>query len=322
MPKNSKCIEMNNLPLVTIGVPAYKAQFLAEALESLVNQTYANIKLLVVDDCSPEDLNAVVERFRTGHKIEYVRNEINLGGGDLCRNWNKCLELAQGEFFILAADDDVYDTRFVELMVEITVQYPDADLFHSRISKINEQGETLSYSEACFPFETAAEFIHFRLERRRHQQISDFMFRSQKLKAAGGFVSFPCGWHSDDATTFILSLNGVAWRPEVLFHWRTSDVNLSSRKDLALEKIKGSFQFLDWMGNLLPKLTPHSAVDTLFLASIKRNANESILRQVNMDLAIGGVGALVRFIIMKKPRGVSARFYFKLALAKLRRLVR
>ena len=71
-------------------MPAWKGAWLAEAIESILAQTYKNIELIVVDDCSPEDLRSIVERY-DDPRISYHRNENNLGGIHLTKQWMHCV---------------------------------------------------------------------------------------------------------------------------------------------------------------------------------------------------------------------------------------
>ena len=95
---------MVNLSFV---LPAFKRRFLKEAVASILSQTYSDFELIVVDDCSPEDLKSICDEFSDA-RLKYVRNEVNLGGKNLVNNWNRCLELATGEYCVLASDDDIY----------------------------------------------------------------------------------------------------------------------------------------------------------------------------------------------------------------------
>ena len=104
--------------LVTIAIPAYKATFLRKAISSALKQTYSNIELIVVDDCSPENLESITKEFNDS-RICYYKNTTNLGKNDPSKNWNKCLEYANGEFFALLCDDDTYEPTVVEEMLKL-----------------------------------------------------------------------------------------------------------------------------------------------------------------------------------------------------------
>ena len=69
---------MNNIKY-TFLLPAYKAKYLKEALDSLLDQTYKDFKIIVSDDNSPEDIRGIVDSF-DDVRIEYRKNKNNIGG--------------------------------------------------------------------------------------------------------------------------------------------------------------------------------------------------------------------------------------------------
>ena len=89
-------------------LPAWKGRYLREAILSILNQSYSDFELIVVDDCSPDPLEKIVEAFKDP-RIEYHHNEHNIGGRDLVAQWNHCLQYAHGDYVILATDDDLYE---------------------------------------------------------------------------------------------------------------------------------------------------------------------------------------------------------------------
>lgn len=92
--------------LVSIFIPTYNREVLLErAINSVINQTYTNIELIIVDDCSTDCTEAVVKFYQnTDTRIKYIRNSENLGA---CASRNKAIRAAQGEF-ITGLDDDDY----------------------------------------------------------------------------------------------------------------------------------------------------------------------------------------------------------------------
>ena len=55
-------------------LPAYKARFFREAIESILNQTYSEFELIIVNDASPEDLDSIVNSY-SDERIRYYRNK-------------------------------------------------------------------------------------------------------------------------------------------------------------------------------------------------------------------------------------------------------
>lgn len=84
----------------TIAIPAYKSDFLKECIESILNQTFQDFELIIIDDASPYPIREIISQFNDP-RISYYRNKTNSGAINVVDNWNKCLSLAQGEYFCL-----------------------------------------------------------------------------------------------------------------------------------------------------------------------------------------------------------------------------
>ncbi|MDB5259214.1 MAG: glycosyltransferase [Candidatus Taylorbacteria bacterium] len=90
-------------PIVSVCIPAYnREQFLHEAIQSVIGQTYRNIEILVSDDASPADLSSVVKSF-DDPRIRFFRQERNLG---FIGNWNFCIDQSRGDYIKIMGDDD------------------------------------------------------------------------------------------------------------------------------------------------------------------------------------------------------------------------
>ena len=101
-------------PLVSIVLPTYKrAHLLAQAIRSVLAQTYTNLELIIVDDNSPDDTAAVVQSFDDA-RIRYVKNEPNL---KLPRALNRGFSLSRGAFLTWTSDDNLYADNAIEKMI-------------------------------------------------------------------------------------------------------------------------------------------------------------------------------------------------------------
>lgn len=136
--------------MISIILPAYKQKYLADMLDSLMAQTYQDLELIIVDDASPEDIIGVVSRY-SDSRIQYYRNEKNIGGSDLVKNWNHCLEYAKGELLLLASDDDIYAPTYLEEMVRLADDNPEVDMFHCRVAVIDDNGKLIHAGEPWLP---------------------------------------------------------------------------------------------------------------------------------------------------------------------------
>lgn len=111
-------------PTVTFVVPCYRlAHLLGECLESILTQSYREIEVLVMDDCSPDDTPAVARSFGDD-RVRHVRNEPNLGH---LRNYNKGIGLARGKYiWLISADDRLRSPEAVARYVHAMERHPDA----------------------------------------------------------------------------------------------------------------------------------------------------------------------------------------------------
>lgn len=232
-----------NTPLVTIAIPAYKADFLREAISSALNQTYSNIELVIVDDYSPEKVDDAVKSF-DDPRIHYYRNEKNIGANDPSINWNKCLEYAKGEYFALLCDDDTYELTFVEEMLKLANDYPDVKVFRARAKTINAKNLTVNWYPSAPAFETGFDYMYQKLSGFRRQTISEFLYRTDYIKELGGYTNMPRAWTADSLSIFKFAWkNGISSTQDILVNYRESGKNISSKNADALPKLDALLLF-------------------------------------------------------------------------------
>ncbi len=102
--------------LVSICIPTYNGErYLKECLDTVLEQTYANLEIIVVDDCSKDATCEIIEEYiRKDSRIKLYRNTENSG---LVGNWNKCLEIAQGEWIKFIFQDDLVTADCIEKQI-------------------------------------------------------------------------------------------------------------------------------------------------------------------------------------------------------------
>ncbi|WP_427162642.1 glycosyltransferase family 2 protein [Aliinostoc sp. HNIBRCY26] len=101
-------------PLVSVITPTYnRPDYLKAALTSAVRQTYRHIEIIVSDNCSPENPQAIVESFNDP-RIRFSRNTTNLG---MFGNTIKAFKMARGKYVASLLDDDMWEADFLEKLV-------------------------------------------------------------------------------------------------------------------------------------------------------------------------------------------------------------
>lgn len=249
------------MPEFSFIMPAWKALYLHEAIESIVAQTAPEWELVVVDDCSPEDLKSIVGSFGDS-RIRYERNPENIGGADLVAQWNHCLSFARGEYVVLAADDDLYAPDFLQECRRLARKYPQADVIRSAVEQIDGRGAHLEDDWILPEFTGAAEYFRLWVSGKAFTCIGNFAFRKSALERLGGFLRFPCAFGSDIATPIELAAGGVAHTSGMLFRFRQSEQHLSADSSRYLEKLEAIGQLSRY---LIEKNRTYQAVDEKYL---------------------------------------------------------
>lgn len=133
---------MKNNPLVSVIIPNYcHAQYLDQRIQSVLNQTYQNFEVIILDDCSPDDgaSKAVIEKYRDNtHVSQIVYNEVN--SGSTFKQWQKGFKMAKGELIWIAESDDYCELTLLEELIKVYNSYPNIVLAYSTIVHVNEQG--------------------------------------------------------------------------------------------------------------------------------------------------------------------------------------
>jgi glycosyltransferase involved in cell wall biosynthesis len=137
----------------SIGIPAYKRKYIEQCINSILSQNYNDFEVLIVDDCSPEDIKSVVVKF-PDKRIQYIRNSFNIGAENVVDNWNKCLNLATGDFFILMGDDDMMEKNYLQEFANLINRYPNLDVFHCRSKIIDHNGNIIELTPSWPEFES------------------------------------------------------------------------------------------------------------------------------------------------------------------------
>lgn len=130
------------MPKVSIGLPVYNGgNYLSEAIRSLLAQTFEDFELIICDNASSDETESISREFANkDRRIRYYRNPTNLGAAP---NFNKCVELASGDYFKWAAHDDICLPDYLRQCVEALDRNSSAVLCHSGIKVIDAIGKTM-----------------------------------------------------------------------------------------------------------------------------------------------------------------------------------
>ena len=209
-----------NNPKVSIGLPVYNGEnYVGEAIESVLSQSYDDFELIVTDNSSTDQTEEICRSYAAKDKrIRYFRNEKNLGAS---RNFNKTVELARGDYFKWAAHDDTISHDYLSKCVEVLEKDPTIVLCYTKIKIIDEFNSEISdYKVEMKNANSFKPHKRFRdLILISHWGIEVFgLFRTSELRKTKLIDSFP---GSDRTLMAEISLLGRLYQiPEYLFFSR------------------------------------------------------------------------------------------------------
>ncbi len=212
-------------PRVSVIIPTYNnAQYLPEAIESVLNQTYTNYEIIIINDGSTDNTITILEKYQD--KITYIYQENQ--GVSAARNQG--ISLAKGELIAFLDADDIFMAHKLEKQVEVFERQPDLGIVNSGFRLIRENGEFIADIKRweTIPELTIETWI-------LHQPVlpSAMMFSKQWLEKVGGFDT---RWFSSEDVDLVFRLiaqgcRGV-WLPQVTIYYRRHDRSATWKNSL------------------------------------------------------------------------------------------
>jgi glycosyltransferase involved in cell wall biosynthesis len=131
-----------NLPLVSVGMPVYNAgRFIAQAIESILSQTFENFELIISDNGSTDATEEICRGYAAKDaRVRYYRNEQNRGAA---WNHNRVVELARGEYFRWQCHDDYCSPTLLEKCLRVLQSDRGVIMCYPRFVRVDEQGKQL-----------------------------------------------------------------------------------------------------------------------------------------------------------------------------------
>lgn len=232
----------------SITIPSFKTQFLRNAIESVISQTYSNWELIIVDDASPEDIVSIVKRYQDP-RIRYYRNEKNCGAVNVVDNWNICLGYCTGDYVICMGDDDMLTPCCLEEYAKLIEKYPKLNVYHALTDVIDENGKVTGHQRPRQEYQTAEELILHRWNG-DIQFIGDFCYSVEHLRQVGGYFKQPLAWSSDDITAVRAAEDGGIANTQIacfLYRENSSSITSSRQNGLKLDaKARERQWFMDF----------------------------------------------------------------------------
>ncbi|MNZ17250.1 glycosyltransferase family 2 protein [Pseudomonas sp. BNK-15] len=173
-------------PLVTVIIASYNhARYIEASINSVINQTYKNIELLVVDDGSKDESPAVLKRLQEQHGFD-LRFQANQG---LARTLNDAIARARGDLIVPFGSDDIMLPHRIATQVEYMNGKPEVGICSANIETIDQDGNVMGAREQRnrnLPFRRL-DFDDLFLDRKPGPMAATLMLRREALEKVGGF---------------------------------------------------------------------------------------------------------------------------------------
>jgi len=175
-------------PLVTVICVCYNhARFVIGALDSVINQSYPNVELIVIDDGSTDGSGKMIKRWMSNHPDStLIMNGKNLG---YCKTFNKAFQLSKGKFIIdLSADDLLMPNRIAEGVTILEISGEGYGVAFSDAQYMDELGNPIRLHSEQFPHETIPSGDVYKDVIQRYFICSPtMMFRKSVLDSLNGY---------------------------------------------------------------------------------------------------------------------------------------
>src|SRR5579864_3099606 len=135
------------MPKVSVIVPNYNhARFLPRRIDSVLQQTFQNFELILLDDCSTDDSRSILSSYADDPRVRIEFNEAN--SGSVFKQWNKGVRLAQGEYVWMAESDDYADNRLLQRLTAVLDAEPEVAYAYCRSWSVTDDGRLDGFAGA------------------------------------------------------------------------------------------------------------------------------------------------------------------------------
>ncbi len=232
--------------MLAIIIPYYKMVYFEKTLKALAAQTDQRFHVYIGDDASPDDPNALLEKFTESFPMTYHRFENNLGGISLTGQWERCLALAGNEEWVtFLGDDDILQDNFVAAFYAHLDNIVEKKCHVVRYASVVIDQHDVPFTKIYThpELELPSDFLIRRIQGKTRSSMSEYIFSKQAVERIK-FKNLPLAWYADvlgvyefSCGTCIYSIN------DSVVQFRYSGENISSRTDNHKLKNEGSFAF-------------------------------------------------------------------------------
>lgn len=261
-------------PKVSVVMSVYNgSQYLQEAIDSILRQTFSDFEFIIIDDCSTDDTWQILKKYSSqDQRIVLIQNDVNLG---LTKSLNKALGIAQGAYIARQDADDVSLPQRLEKLITLLDEQQEIALVSCNIELIDAQGNSIGKRQRSCDTNLVGWYLLFYNRLAGHSQV---VFRRSSVLAVGGYSESYRYSQDYELWCRLARVSKIAILPDVLLQQRVHDQQISvskatAQEELTLEQIKQNIKQLSgkeisseeasdlkgfWIGHWWPSCFPDS----------------------------------------------------------------
>lgn len=208
---------------VSILMPMRNAEgYIKASIESILNQTYADLEVIIIDDCSTDSSREIVESF-SDSRIKLLKGE---GQGISCA-LNLGLEVATGDYVCRCDADDLYPVNRLSSQVDWLLTHPELIAVSGKFTSIDENGRIVA------EFKTGDEPCDITSElnsgvTRTH--LGTFLMKTASMRMLGGFRSYFVTAEDIDMQLRLAEISAIGYLPENMYFYRIHNSSITHQQ--------------------------------------------------------------------------------------------
>lgn len=238
------------MPEVTVIIPNYNhAPYLEERINSVLNQTYQDFEIIILDDFSSDNSREIIERYRSNPKVSAIVFN-NMNSGSTFKQWEKGINLARGQYVWIAESDDWCEVTLLQYLVQGIKMRPDCTISYCQSYAIEGRDAILwhSYHPLLQDIQDGTLFI------KNHMIFNNSIFNASMAiwrKECFSFISreFTSYKYCGDWLFWVeLSLKGtVCISGRVLNYFRNHPDDVSTKANLSGLNFIENLKMINWL---------------------------------------------------------------------------
>lgn len=169
-----------NKPILSVILPAYNAEkYIKEAIDSILNQTFADFELLICDDCSTDYSREIINTYKVDKRVKIIENKLNKGKN---ASVNSLLKLCKGKYLTIHDADDISHASRFERQISFLENNADYVLCGTSFFSFNEKGYYLSTEI----MDSGYEYIKLKIQSKSCFHGPTILFKKEIIEPLGG----------------------------------------------------------------------------------------------------------------------------------------